>query len=109
MQNNMEGILNDLVQIDNIALDISKKRETDLANIKEEYMAEVEKMEEQLDSEKANMKKYLEQAAIKAQEEAKAIEADKEAAIIALENNFFQIKEEILRRAILTLFGMEMD
>lgn len=108
MQNNMEGILNDLVQIDNIALDISKKRETDLANIKEEYMAEVEKMEGQLDSEKANIKKYLEQAAIKAQEEAKAIEADKEAAIIALENKFTQTKEEILRRTILTLFGMEM-
>ena len=109
MQNNMEGILEDLISIDNIASDINEKRQLELINIEEKYRAEIEDLDKQLDEEKAVMKRYLEQAAITAQEEAKIIEENKQASVKALERRYSKVKEEILSQAIHKLFDMEMD
>lgn len=109
MQNNMEGILKDLVYIDNIASDVNKKRQAELASIEEKCVAEIENLDRQLDEEKAAMKKQLEQAVLKAEEDAKDIEKRSHDSIEALERKYAQIKQEILKQAINKLFDMEMD
>lgn len=109
MQYNMEGILRDLVYIDNIASDVNGKRQLELVNIEERYKAEIEKLDKQLEEEKTVVKKYVENAAAEAQKEAGIIEENKSASIRALENRFLKIKKEILSQAIYELFGMEMD
>ncbi|MCQ1529222.1 hypothetical protein [Lutispora saccharofermentans] len=109
MQNNMEGILKDLVYIDNIASDVNKKRQAELAGIEEKCAAEIENLDRQLDEEKAAMRKQLEQAVLKAEEDAKDIEKRSHDSIEALERKYAQIKQEILKQAINKLFDMEMD
>lgn len=109
MQKNIEGILKDLVHIDNMASDINERRHQELADIEQKYMDEIEKLKKQLDAEKAATREHLERAALEAEDEAKGIQQNNKALLKALEAKYDQVKEEILNQAINKLFGMGMD
>lgn len=109
MEYKVEDILKDLIRIDNIASDMNEKRQIEINVIEEEYKAEIENLESQLEEEKVNAKKYIDLTIAQARKEADMIEEEKLKALRDLDRKYNEVKGEILSKTIYEIFGMEMD
>lgn len=108
MEYKVEDILKDLIRIDNIASDMNEKRQIEINVIEEEYKAEIENLESQLEEEKVNAKKYIDLTIAQARKEADMIEEEKLKALRDLDRKYNEVKGEILSKTIYEIFGMEM-